>query len=179
MTLDDKEDGGAAPPRLQMTGIAKSFGGVIALRGVDFTLKAGEIHGLVGENGAGKSTMMKIIAGVHTEYQGSLAIDGKEVHFRSAHDSLAAGISMVHQELSIVPDLTVAENVYLGKQPLTSIGTIDWSAMVKGAREQLRNLGIDVDPRMRIGSLPIGLQQLIRSTSTPSWPRTTNSWAPP
>ncbi|MDQ0395217.1 sugar ABC transporter ATP-binding protein [Labrys monachus] len=160
MTLDDKQEGGA-PPRLQMTGIAKSFGGVTALRGVDFTLRAGEIHGLVGENGAGKSTMMKIIAGVHTEYQGSLQIDGKEVHFRSAHDSLAAGISMVHQELSIVPDLTVAENVYLGKQPVTAIGTIDWSAMIRGAREQLKSLGIDVDPRTRIGSLPIGLQQLI------------------
>jgi ribose transport system ATP-binding protein len=160
MGLDDIQAAGA-PPRLKMTNIAKSFGGVVALRGVDFTLNAGEIHGLVGENGAGKSTMMKIIAGVHTEYQGKLEIDGKEVRFRSAHDSLAAGISMVHQELSIVPDLSVAENVYLGKQPLTAFGTVDWGAMVKGARAQLKNLGIDVDPRQRIGSLPIGLQQLI------------------
>jgi ribose transport system ATP-binding protein len=160
MTLDVKEEGGG-PPRLEMTSISKSFGGVSALRGVDFTLRAGEIHGLVGENGAGKSTMMKIIAGVHTEYQGSLKIDGSEVHFRSAHDSLTAGISMVHQELSIVPDLSVAENVYLGKQPLTSFGAIDWPAMIKGAREQLKSLGIHVDPRTRIGALPIGLQQLI------------------
>ncbi|MFC2248260.1 sugar ABC transporter ATP-binding protein [Labrys portucalensis] len=161
MAPDDKQSTADAPPRLKMTDISKSFGGVAALKGVDFTLRAGEIHGLVGENGAGKSTMMKIIAGVHTEYQGSLEIDGRQVHFRSAHDSLAAGISMVHQELSIVPDLTVAENVYLGKQPLNAFGLVDWPAMVKGAREQLRNLGIDVDPRMRIGALPIGLQQLI------------------
>ena len=103
MSTDARRDGASGEPRLKMTGIAKSFGGVAALKGVDFTLHAGEIHGLVGENGAGKSTMMKIIAGVHTEYQGKLELDGQEVHFRSAHESLAAGIRMVHQELSIVP----------------------------------------------------------------------------
>src|SRR5215207_8627167 len=148
-------------PRLEMAGISKSFGGVAALREVDFTLGAGEIHGLVGENGAGKSTLMKIIAGVHTEYDGRMSIDGREVRFRSARDSLAAGIGMVHQELSIVPDLTVAENVYLGKQPVRAGGIVDWGAMVRGAREQLADLGIDVDPRARMGSLPIGLQQLV------------------
>jgi ribose transport system ATP-binding protein len=144
-----------------MAGISKSFGGVAALRDVDFTLRAGEIHGLVGENGAGKSTLMKIIAGVHTDYDGRMSIDGREVRFRSARDSLAAGIGMVHQELSIVPDLTVAENVYLGKQPVMAGGIVDWGAMMRGAREQLADLGIEVDPRARMGSLPIGLQQLI------------------
>jgi len=148
-------------PRLQMLGISKSFGGVTALREVDFTLRAGEIHGLVGENGAGKSTMMKIIAGVHTGYEGRMLIDGREVHFRSARDALAAGIGMVHQELSIMPDLSVAENVFLGKQPLTAAGTIDWRGMMSGAHEQLKSLGIDVDPKTRMGDLPIGLQQLI------------------
>ncbi len=148
-------------PRLQMRGISKSFGGVAALRDVDFTLRAGEIHGLVGENGAGKSTMMKIIAGVHTGYEGRMLIDGREVHFRSARDALAAGIGMVHQELSIMPDLTVAENVYLGKQPVNAAGLVDWPAMTTGARAQLKSLGIDVDPKTRMGDLPIGLQQLI------------------
>jgi ribose transport system ATP-binding protein len=148
------------PARLVMQRISKSFGGVAALRDVDFTLRQGEIHGLVGENGAGKSTLMKIIAGVHTQYQGRMAIDGHEMHFRSARDALAAGIGMVHQELSIVPDLTVAENVYLGMQP-TRGGVIDWRAMFDGAREHLASLGIDVDPRARMGSLAIGLQQLI------------------
>jgi len=151
---------GTEPARLAMQGISKSFGGVAALRDVDFVLRQGEIHGLVGENGAGKSTLMKIIAGVHAHYQGCMTIDGREVHFRSARDALAAGIGMVHQELSIVPDLTVAENVYLGKQP-TRAGMVDWRAMFEGAREHLASLGIDVDPRTRMGSLAIGLQQLI------------------
>src|ERR1700709_495459 len=149
-----------APPLLEMIGITKSFGGVQALKGVDFALQPGEIHGLVGENGAGKSTMMKIIAGVHGGYGGRMTIDGREVHFRSARDALAAGIGMVHQELSIVPDLTVAENVYLGKQP-TRAGMIDWRTMFAGAGAPRASLGVDVDPRARMGSLAIGLQQLI------------------
>ena len=149
----------AAPP-LELRGISKSFGGVAALRDVDFVLRAGEIHGLVGENGAGKSTLMKIIAGLHGQYDGRMAIDGKPVHFRSPREALAAGIGMVHQELSVVPDLTVAENVYLGQQP-TKGGIVDWRAMMEGARRHLADLGIDVDPRARIGSLAIGLQQLI------------------
>ncbi|HEY2874924.1 MAG TPA: sugar ABC transporter ATP-binding protein [Reyranella sp.] len=143
-----------------MSSISKSFGGVVALRDVDFVLRAGEIHGLVGENGAGKSTLMKIIAGVHTQYQGRMTLDGHSVHFRSTRDALAAGIGMVHQELSVVPDLSVAENVYLGQQP-TRGGIVDWRAMFEGAREHLASLGIDVDPKARMGSLAIGLQQLI------------------
>jgi ribose transport system ATP-binding protein len=150
-----------SPARLVLSGISKSFGGVDALRDVDFTLRAGEIHGLVGENGAGKSTMMKIIAGVHSGYRGSMTLDGREVHFRSASDALAAGIGMVHQELSVVPDLSVAENVFLGAQPVTKFGIVDWRGMAKAAREQLANLGIDVDPSIPLGSLPIGVQQLV------------------
>ena len=149
------------PPLLEMTGITKAFGGVQALKGVDFTLAAGEVHGLVGENGAGKSTLMKIIAGVHGGYGGRMAIDGVPVDFRSARDALAAGIGMVHQELSIVPDLSVAENVFLGKQPVGPLGQVRWRAMVREAGTQLKRLGLDVDPRTRIGALPIGLQQLI------------------
>jgi ribose transport system ATP-binding protein len=150
-----------ATPLLELVGVSKSFGGVEALRDVSFTLRAGEIHGLVGENGAGKSTMMKIIAGVHTDFAGTYRIGGTEVHFRSARDALASGIAMVHQELSIVPDLTVAENVFLGKQPTNRAGFVLWREMARQAREQLASLGIDVDPNHRIGDLPIGLQQLI------------------
>lgn len=147
--------------RLQMSHISKSFGGVEALRGVDFTLRRGEIHALVGENGAGKSTLMKIIAGVHAGFEGEMLLDGKPVHFHSARDALKHGIGMVHQELSVVPQLTVAENVYLGVQPVNRLGAVDWSAMAKGAREQLKKLGLDLDPRITLGELPIGIQQLV------------------
>lgn len=148
-------------PILELQGITKSFGGVEALRGVDFALYPGEIHGLVGENGAGKSTLMKIIAGVHTEFSGRFLVDGKEMHFRSARDAHAAGIAMVHQELSVAPDLTVAENVFLGNQPINRLGLVQWRRMAREAGEQLARFGIDVDPMSRLGDLPIGLQQLI------------------
>src|SRR5213080_5018872 len=148
-------------PILEVQGITKSFGGVEALRGVDFALYAGEIHGLVGENGAGKSTLMKIIAGLHPEFSGRFLVDGQETRFRSARDAHAAGIAMVHQELSVAPDLTVAENVFLGNQPTNRLGIVQWRRMAREAGEQLARFGIDVDPMSRLGDLPIGLQQLI------------------
>ncbi|MGJ4931412.1 sugar ABC transporter ATP-binding protein [Bradyrhizobium sp. HKCCYLS2038] len=149
------------PPLLELQDITKSFGGVTALRGVDFTLRPGEIHGLVGENGAGKSTLMKIIAGVHTGFSGRFLLDGREVHFNSARDARAAGIAMVHQELSVAPDLTVAENVFLGNQPTNALGIVQWRRMAREAAEQLKRLGIEADPMSRLGDLPIGVQQLI------------------
>src|ERR1700734_3825914 len=144
---------------LELTDISKSFGGVQALRNVDFTLNAGEIHGLAGENGAGKSTMMKIIAGVHAADSGTMRVDGKEVHFRSTRDALAASIGMVHQELSVAPELSVAENVFLGAQPVNRAGVVAWRRMADSASEQLKNL--DIDPRARLGDFPIGVQQLV------------------
>jgi ribose transport system ATP-binding protein len=148
-------------PILEVLQVTKAFGGVEALCGVDFALFAGEIHGLVGENGAGKSTLMKIIAGVHPDFTGRFVLDGRETRFRSARDALAAGIAMVHQELSVAPDLSVAENVFLGTQPTNRFGLVQWRRMAREAGEQLARLGIDVDPLTRIGDLPIGLQQLI------------------
>jgi ribose transport system ATP-binding protein len=154
-------EGGAAPPLLELSNVSKSFGGVAALRDVDFSLLSGEIHGLVGENGAGKSTTMKIIAGVHVDYEGVMRIDGRELRLRSPRDALAAGVGMVHQELSTVADLTVAENVFLGAHPLTSVGTVDWARMNAEAKRQIASLGLDIDPRTRMGALPVGLQQLV------------------
>ncbi len=148
-------------PLLELSAISKSFGGVAALQDVDFALEAGEIHGLIGENGAGKSTLMKIIAGVHHEFQGRMRMGGIDTRFASARAARAAGIGMVHQELSAVRDLSVAENVYLGVQPTTRFGLIDWRAMNRGAREHLGALGIELDPRTLMGSLPLGMQQLV------------------
>jgi len=147
-------------PLLELRGISKRFAGVAALTDVDFALDAGEVHGLVGENGAGKSTLMKIIAGVHAEYDGEMRLDGRPVHFRSARDARDAGIGMVHQELSTVPELSVAENVLLGAQP-TRMGIVSWRRMRIQAQKQLDAFGIDVDPRVPVGSLPLGLQQMV------------------
>jgi ribose transport system ATP-binding protein len=152
---------GGMPPLLELSKVSKSFGGIAALKDVDFTLLAGEIHGLVGENGAGKSTTMKIIAGVYHDFEGEMRVDGKPVHFRSARDALAAGIGMVHQELSTIPDLTVAENVFLGHQPLTKLGIVDWDRINREAAQLVSSLGLDIDPKTRMGSLPVGLQQLV------------------
>ena len=146
---------------LELTDISKSFGGVQALQNVDFTLNAGQIHGLAGENGAGKSTMMKIIAGVHPADSGTMRVDGKEVHFRSSRDALAASIGMVHQELSVAPELSVAENVFLGSQPVNGMGIVAWRRMAERAAEELKNLGLDINPRARLGDFPIGVQQLV------------------
>src|SRR5258707_12620695 len=148
-------------PILDVEGLTKAVGGVEALRGVAFARAGGEIHGLVGESGAGKSTLMKIIAGVHPEFSGRFLLDGRETRFRSARDARAAGIAMVHQELSVAPDLTVAENVFLGSQPTNRFGVVQWRRMAREAGAQLARLGIDVNPLARLGDLPIGLQQLI------------------
>src|SRR6202048_5224643 len=138
-------------PILELHRITKAFGGVEALRGVDFALSAGEIHGLVGENGAGKSTLMKIIAGVHTEFSGRFVLDGRETRFRSARDARAAGIAMVHQELSVAPDLSVAENVFLGAQPSNRLGLVEWRRMARGDGGKLAPFCIDghtLSPRL-------------------------------
>jgi len=150
-----------SPTVLELEGVSKAFGGVEALRKVDFTLRSGEIHGLVGENGAGKSTLMKIIAGVHAGYAGTMRLDGVEVHFRTARAARGVGIGMVHQELSILRDLSVAENVFLGSQPTGRFGFVDWWRMAREADEHLKGLGISVDARALMGSLPIGMQQLV------------------
>ena len=156
-----QQTSGGEQPLLELSNVSKHFGGVMALQNVDFTLLRGEIHGLVGENGAGKSTTMKIIAGVHTDFDGGMKISGREVRLRSAGDALANSIGMVHQELSVIPDLTVAENVFLGNQPLTAIGTVDWGRMNREAKKLIASLGLDIDPTTTMSSLPVGLQQLV------------------
>ena len=142
-------------------GISKSFEGVLALRQVDFELKRGEIHALMGENGAGKSTLMKIIAGVHTGYEGEVFIMGRPMRFAGVRDAERAGIAIIHQELNLVPELTAAENIFLGREPLIGGLAIDRRRIAKTAAALLRRLGIVLDPDMRVGQLRVGEQQLV------------------
>jgi ribose transport system ATP-binding protein len=149
----------AAPP-LELRGISKSFGGVAALRDVDFVLRAGEIHGLVGENGAGKSTLIKILSGVYADYQGSITFSGQPIHPASPHQANALGIVAIYQELSLVPSMTVADNIFLGRAH-TAFGMIDDRKQRAEARRVVAELGLDVDVEQRVETLSIGTQQML------------------
>jgi D-xylose transport system ATP-binding protein len=152
----------SAGPILEARGIVKRFGGVTALDGVSFELRAGEVHALCGENGAGKSTLIKLLAGVHPHgsYAGTILIDGAVAAFRSTRDAERAGIAIVHQELALFAEMSVAENLFLGALP-QRLGRIDWDEMRRRARELLRDAGIDLDPEARVGDLGVGQQQLV------------------
>jgi D-xylose transport system ATP-binding protein len=149
-------------PVLQAHAIAKRFGGVIALRGVSFELAAGEIHALCGENGAGKSTLIKLLAGIHPHgsYDGRIQVDGHEAQFRTTRDAEAAGIAVIHQELALFPNLTIAENLLLGNLP-TRHGLVDWNQAQLSARALLADVGLTLDAAARLGDLGIGQQQLV------------------
>ncbi len=151
----------AAAPRLRMQAITKHFGGVHALREVDFEARAGEVHALCGENGAGKSTLMKILAGVIGDYEGRIALDGRVVAFNGPRDAEAAGIRMIHQELNLVPDLSVAANMFLGRELTRGFGLLGERAMAARAREMFERLGAPIAPSARVGDLRIGDQQMV------------------
>ena len=148
-------------PLLEMRGIHKVFPGVVALDNVDFELLPGEVHALVGENGAGKSTLIKIIAGVYQRDGGTMLMDGQPVSFRSPADSIAAGIKVVYQELDLVPDLSVAENIFLDKLPHKRSGLIDWNKLYAETFKLLSGLGLTTDPATRVGDLRVSEQQLV------------------
>ena len=119
----------------RMKGVGKHFSGAWACRGVDLTILAGEVHAVLGENGAGKSTLMKLLHGVHAPDEGSIEIDGRAVTFSSPRDAEDAGVAMIPQELDLFPDLSVCENLYVGRQrPRTRFGAFDWAAMRREAR---------------------------------------------
>ncbi|GAA4005615.1 sugar ABC transporter ATP-binding protein [Allokutzneria multivorans] len=150
-----------APKLVRLTGIGKRYGGVLACQDVDFDIRAGEVHALLGENGAGKSTLMKILSGDITDYSGEIAIEGETVRFGGPVDAQRAGIAMIHQELDLVPGLSIAENLYLGREPRTRIGTVDGKQMRVWTADLLRRIGIDIDPRRPVGELRVGEQQLV------------------
>src|SRR5437762_14218085 len=132
---------------LEMRNITKSFPGVRALDGVSFDLNTGEIHALVGENGAGKSTLIKILAGVYPqpEYGGEILIDGSEKRFANVREAEQAGIAVIYQELSLVKDLSVAENIFLGRE-LRRFGVINWETLYSRAQKLLSDLHLVIDP---------------------------------
>ena len=150
----------AAPPLVEMTGIAKSYPGVRALDGVDFTLHAGEVHVLFGENGAGKSTLISILAGVTPPTEGMIRIDGEEKSFHSVKDARAAGVGAVFQEFSLVPTMSVAQNIFLGHEP-RRMGLVDRRRIFAEARTLFADLDFPIDVRRPVISLSRAEQQMV------------------
>lgn len=147
---------------LQMRDVDKSFNGVPVLRQASFSLRRGECHALMGENGAGKSTLMKILTGVYARDGGTILIDGEDVHFTTPRDAEAQGIAMIFQEFSLIPTLTVAQNIFLGHEPRTFRNAIIRDHdMVRRARDLLDELGENIDPRARVEDLSVGARQMV------------------
>jgi ribose transport system ATP-binding protein len=146
--------------RVELRNISKSFGGIAALRNVTLKVMPGEIHALVGENGAGKSTLMKILSGAYTKDTGKIFIDDLEVQIRNTHDSKKLGIGIIYQEFSLVPELSVAENVFLNKLDVTGFW-MNWSKIRKKAQELINSIGFNIDPSLKAGDLSIAEQQIV------------------
>ncbi|WAB82455.1 sugar ABC transporter ATP-binding protein [Microcella daejeonensis] len=150
-----------AAPALELIDVAKSFGAVVALSSADLALHSGSIHALVGENGAGKSTLVKIIAGLYRRDSGVYRLDGAEVDFSSTAQAKSAGVAVIYQEPTLFPDLTVAENIFMGRQPRGRLGLIDRAAMRAAASELFARLGVPIDPDRIAEGLSIADQQII------------------
>ena len=147
-------------PALTMRGIRKAFPGVVALDGVDLDVRSGEVHVLLGENGAGKSTLMKILSGAERRDDGRITIGGATMRLESPRAARDAGVAIIHQELALVPQMTVAENIFLGRAP-SHLGFVDRARMATESRALLARIGADVDPQVLVGTLSIAQQQLV------------------
>lgn len=145
---------------LQMKDIDKRFSGVHALKGVNFELRAGEVHALMGENGAGKSTLIKVLCGIHKRDGGTINLFGEDVDFSNIAESQKAGISVIHQELNMMNHLTVAQNIYIGREPYKGI-TIDDKKMITDAQKLFDKIGVNIDPTVQLGTLTVGKQQMV------------------
>lgn len=147
--------------RIEMRGIDKSFGSNQVLKQAGFTLESGEVHALMGENGAGKSTLMKILTGVYTKDAGTVLVDGKEVNYKNPQEAEKAGIVFIYQELNVMFDLTVEENLFMGKEIHGKFGICDRKAMQKKAQEALNTLGVNISPKTVMSELSVGQQQMV------------------
>ncbi len=145
---------------LKMQGIQKHFFGVHALKGVNFELRAGEVHALMGENGAGKSTLIKVLCGIHKRDGGTIEYFGEEVSYNNIAESQAAGISVIHQELNMMNHLTVAQNIYIGREPKKGF-VIDDRKMVEDSQKLFERIGVKIDPTTKLGELTVGKQQMV------------------
>lgn len=147
---------------VEMKGIVKKFGGLVAVKNVDFNVKPGEIHALCGENGAGKSTLMNVLTGRFSaqSYSGEICLNGEKTHIGSPVDARKHKITIVHQELELIPDLSIAENIFLGNHPMTPTG-INWNTMYSKAHEILKNFSLDLNVKTKIKYLSVGQQQLV------------------
>lgn len=148
-------------PLLQMRGIVKSFPGVVALQGVDLDVRRGEVHGIVGHNGAGKSTLIKILTGAYSRDAGDILLEGRPVHFHTPAAAQAGGIATIYQETNLVPYLSAAENIFLGREPRLRWGAVDWKTMRREAETLLVGLGIRLDVRIPTSRLSIAMQQMV------------------
>ncbi len=148
-------------PILRMSNISKSFAGVHALHGVQLELVPGEVHALLGENGAGKSTLVKIISGVHQPDEGEIFLRGEQVRMSDPRHATGLGISAIYQELSIFPDLDIAENIFVGRRPTLAGGVVDWGKMYRESASLLDSLGIHLDLKTKARSLSIAQQQMV------------------
>jgi len=145
---------------LEFKTISKGYPGVQALSNVSFGVEKGAVHGLMGENGAGKSTLIRVLSGDQSADEGSIVIDGEEQKYSSVRDAFNAGVIVIHQELQLVPELTVAENLWLGRFPGKG-GVINSKTLIETVRTKLEEIGIDVDPSAKVAALSIGARQMV------------------
>ena len=150
----------SATPLVRMSGITKQFGGVTVLREVQFEARGGEVHVLAGENGAGKSTLIKILAGIHTDFAGRIEYNGREARPRTPLEANALGVAVIHQELSLIGPMSVADNIFLGRTPAKA-GLVRDATQQEAARHWIRQLGLDLDVRRPVEQFPIAIQQLL------------------
>ena len=153
---------------LEAEGISKFFPGVKALSNVSFRIKPGTVHALMGENGAGKSTLMKCLIGIYRPDEGQIRIKGEPVQFTDTLDALRSGVSMIHQELNLVPHMTVAENIWLGREPM-KFGFVDHGKLNRLTRDLLVKLNIRLRPEQMVGDLSIASQQMVEIAKAVSW----------
>jgi len=159
----------ASDELLAVEGIRKAFPGVVALDNVQFRLKPGTVHALMGENGAGKSTLMKIIAGIYHPDAGTIRLRGQEAQLASPLDALEKGIAMIHQELNLMPFMTVAENVWIRREPRNRLGFVDHAAMRRKTEELFKALNINIDPGIEVRELSVASRQMVEIAKAVSY----------